>query len=233
MGTNMPSTIPEVIDWCTSRVDLWSTNATSIGLSAAQALAFKTTVTTMVANHTKAEVARVAAKNATMDFQSSFDAARALGNAYILMIKAYAETTHNPGVYALAAVTPNNPPSTLPAPNAPQTFGAEINPSGTLTIKWKVTQPAGVSGVAYVVSRRMVGQTEFSIVANVGSAKMYTDTTLPYGIDRVEYMVQPVRGNAMGPQSNVFALQFGSVGGGMSIANFASVPHDEPMKIAA
>ncbi|HMN40733.1 MAG TPA: hypothetical protein PKE29_07780 [Phycisphaerales bacterium] len=233
MGTNIPSTIPEMIDWCVVHEGLWSTNATSIGISSAQATVFKNAVAEMSAKSAAADAARQASKNATMEFQDSVSDVRALGNAYILMIKAFAETTNNSGVYALAGITPSNPPGTLPAPNAPQTFGAAINPDGSLTIKWKVSQPTGVSGVAYVVSRRMVGQTAFSIVANVGSAKMYTDTTLPYGIDRVEYMVQPVRGNVMGPQSNVFALQFGSVGGGMSIANFASVPHAEPMKIAA
>ncbi len=235
MASNMPTTIPELLNWCNTHVDLWQQNSANIGLSGPQALAFKTLVGAMVVNNSKAENARLASKDATMDFQNSIDSVRALGNAYILMIKAFAETTHNVNVYALAGVTPSSPPGTVPLPVAPEKFGATVNPDGSLTIKWKVTQPTGVTSVGYLVSRRVNNAAgPFTLVSSEGTNKSYTDKELPVGVDKVEYIVQPRRGMAVGPQSNIFVVQFGSVvGGGMSIATIASTPHAEPMKIAA
>lgn len=218
MATNMPSTIPELINWCNTHAGLFSTNAASIGLSAADATAFSTLASSLDTFNSKAQDARQASKDATKQLQSSVDAIRALGNAYILRIKAYADTTNNPNVYALAGISPSDPPGTQPAPVAPETFTASVNPDGSLTIKWKVSQPAGTSGVQYLVSRRVnVSTGPFTLVTAVGSEKTFTDVTLPVGVDRVEYIVQPKRGTVMGPQSNVFAIQFGSVPDGVTI----------------
>lgn len=234
MATNLPSTIPDLINWCSVHQDLWSTNAVAIGLSSAQATSFKALVATMVTNNGKADAARQASKNATMDLTSSVNSVRTTAGAYINLIKAFAETTHNDAVYSLAGVSADDPPSILPAPIAPATFGASINGDGSLTVKWKVTQPDGLTGVQYLVSRRMQGQTTFTMLSSEGKNKSFTDMTLPVGVDRVEYIVQPKRGEVFGDQSHIFTVQFGSVmGGGMSIATIQSVPHDQPMKIAA
>ena len=233
MSTNMPRTIPELIAWSNVHVDLWQQNATSIGISSAQALAFKTLVGSMVTNVGKSDAARQASKDATMNSNTSIDAVRAIGGAYINMIKAYAETTNNPAVYSLGGVSPDDPQSVLPPPIAPNDFTATVNGGGSLTIRWRVTQPAGVTNVQYLVSRRLIGESTFTLVASEGKNKSFTDETLPVGVDRVEYLLQPKRGEVYGPQSNIFTVQFGSVmGGGMNITT-ASVPHAEPMKIAA
>jgi hypothetical protein len=236
MATNMPVTIPELINWCSTHTSLWTANATQIGISAAQATAFNTLVANFNKANSDAQAARQNSKDATMTLASTMDAVRSTGNAYIFMIKAYAETTHNPAVFSLAGVSPNDPPSVVPAPIAPANFSAGVNTDGSLTIKWKVSQPEGVTNVQYIVFRRLGGpEAPFVMLSTEGKNKSFTDLTLPLGVDRVEYMVQPKRGEVLGPQSNVFALQFGSVagGGGISIADAASVPHAEPMKIAA
>lgn len=63
--------------------------------------------------------------------------------------------------------------------------------------------------------------------------KSFTDTTLPLGVDGVEYIVQPKRGEVSGPQSNVFSVQFGSVapGGAATIARIESTPHEQPVGV--
>ncbi|HMN41337.1 MAG TPA: hypothetical protein PKE29_10860 [Phycisphaerales bacterium] len=218
MSQNLPRPIAELINWCGVHVDLWTDNAASIGLSGAQATNFKNLTDAMVTANTVAEAARQASKDATMSLQAAINAVRSTGAAYISTIKSYAETTGNNNVYVLAGVSPNDPPSTLPLPNAPQTFTAGVNPDGSLTIKWKVSQPEGVTSVVYMVSRRINGSGQYAIVSTEGSNKSFVDTTLPIGVDRVEYIVQPKRGTVVGPMSNVFQVQFGSVGGGgMSI----------------
>lgn len=235
MAQNMPVSIPDLINWCNVHQDLWTTNATSIGLSSGQAVAFKNATAALVTASSDAQNARQASKDATMILRSAVDSIRTLGNADINIIKAYATTTGDDRVYSKAGITPNDPPSTLPNPVAPTQFTAGVNTDGSITIKWKVSQPAGISAVTYIVTRRINGgDGPFVLVANEGSNKSFTDMTLPIGVDKVEYIVQPKRGMDFGPQSPIFAVQFGSVmGGGMSIATMQSVPHEQPMKIAA
>lgn len=234
MGTNIPTTIPAFIDWCTSHAPLWASNSTLIGVSSAQATAFTTLVTNLNKAAGTADTARDASKSATLLLGNAIDAAHASAALLVSTIKNYAESTHNMDVYGLAAISPANPPSPAATPVAPTKFGATINPDGTLTVNWKVAQPTGIFGVNYLVSRRLNGSDgPFTFVGSEGANKSFTDTTLPVGVDKVEYIVQPKRGMDFGPQSDVFSVQFGSVGGGMSITDFSATPHAEPMKIAA
>ena len=235
MASNMPTTIGELIVWCNTHTDLWILNAVGCGLPPASATAFKTAVGDLVAKAKDADITRQASKNATTALRASIDNVRTIGQANIDVIKAFAETSHNMNVYALGGISPNNPPSTLPAPNPPQQFTAGVNPDGSLTIKWKVAQPEGVSGVTYIVTRRINGgEGAFVIVANEGSNKTFIDTTLPIGVDKVEYMVRPKRGLSFGMQSPVFSIQFGSVGGGGGGMTITSTEETgDGMKMAA
>ncbi len=236
MGTNIPSNIPEFINWCVAHDSQWTSNSTLINLTTAQTTAYHTVVLAMTKANDAAEMARMASKEATMQLQNAIDAARGLSSVYVDIIKNYAQSSHNPNVYALGGVSPGNAPGTAPLPVAPTQFGASVNPDGSLTIKWKASQPEGATGVQYRIMRRInTTSGPYTIVSTEGSNKSFTDMTLPVGVDRVEYIVQPTRpAGIVGPQSNVFAVQFGSVsGGGMSIARIDSMPHAEPMKIAA
>lgn len=239
MGSNIPETLPDFITWCNTHAPLFTANAALIGLTAPQAELFAQAAANMVAAEDAAQNARVASKNATAALDTAVAAARALAGGYVSTIKGFAKATGNPSVYELSGVSPDSPPGTVPAPVAPTDFTAQVNPDGSLTIRWKVSQPAGVTSVQYLVFRRlpMNGQTTFTMVGSEGKNKSFTDATLPVGVDKVDYIVQPKRGEVTGPQSNVFTVQFGSVAGGgsgtLSIKTTASTPHAEPMKLAA
>jgi hypothetical protein len=235
MATNMPSTIPELISWCNVHSNAWTVNAAAIGLSPAQATAFTTLCSNFSKANDTAQAARENSKFATNALKDAMNAVQVTGGAYINLIKAYAETTYNANVYNLAQVSPANPPGTVPEPVAPQQFGATVNANGSLTINWKVAQPTGTTGVQYRVYRRVNSTTnEYTLVSTEGSKKSYTDENLPYGVDMVQYIVQPVRSSVVGPMSPAFTVQFGSVmGGGMSIARIDTTQNVEPMKIAA
>lgn len=226
MATNLPTTLTDLIPWASTHAEQWVTNAEEIGLTDAEATAFKALSTTLSAASIAAETARQASKDATRELNNSATAVRALAGAYIARIKGFADATDDEGVFALAGITPNDPRSTPPPPIPPQTFIANINGDGSLTIKWKVTQPAGANGVQYQVSRRMQGETSFTLVASEGSKKSYTDDTLPFGTDRVEYLIRPKRGDVFGVPSSIFTVQFGSVGAGgaMSILSTSASP---------
>ena len=239
MGSNMPTTIPELVNWCAVHADLWRDNFAAIGLTTQQAAIFGELNDALAAANASAEAARQASKDATANLQLNIDAIRGLGNAYIGFIDSFAETTDNPKVYTLAGITPRAQPSQLPPPNTPTTFSAGVNPDGSLAIKWKVSQPAGTSGVQYLVSRRINGAGQYTLLSSEGRNKSFTDTGLPVGVDRVEYIVQPKRGTVTGPQSNVFAVQFGSVpigmggGGSLSIVSTNTEPQKNSVKLAA
>lgn len=75
----------------------------------------------------------------------------------------------------------------------------------------------------YRVTRRINfsggGDGDFTLLDIVGSVKKYIDKTLPFGVERVEYIVVPVRNNDVGPAGNTFALQFGRQGPRLTIAS--------------
>jgi hypothetical protein len=195
--------------------------------------AYATLLSSMTKASSDAESARIASKDATNTLNNAIQSMRALSSIYVDTIKNYAETTHNPNVYSLAGISPANPPGTPPLPVAPTTFTASVNTDGSLTIKWKASQPQGATGVQYRVMRR-VNTTEgpYALVSTEGSGKSYTDMTLPVGVDRVEYIIQPTRpGGIVGPQSPLFTVQFGSVGGGGGIS--ITTTESAPMRIAA
>ena len=236
MGNNIPATIPEFINWCTAHGSQWSSSPTVIGLTSGQMTAYNALLLTMTKANAEAETARNASKDATIALRNAISSMRALSGIYVDTIKNFAESTHNPNVYALASISPPSPAGTPPLPVAPTTFTASVNTDGSLTIKWKATQPMGATGVLYRVMRR-INTTEgpYTIVSTEGSGKSFTDLTLPVGVDRVEYIIQPTRtGGVIGPQSPLFTVQFGTLGGGgMNISTMQTVQHAEPMKIAA
>lgn len=140
-----------------------------------------------------------------------------------------------PNVYSLAGISPDSPRSTMPPPVPSQNFAAQINPNGSITLRFEVTQLAGVTNVNYLIYRRLNSANTFQLVGTADK-KTFTDETLPLGVDRVEYIVQPKRGSIAGEQSSVYALQFGSVNGGpggFAITNTATTPADASVKLAA
>lgn len=214
MATNLPKTIPDLLSWAQTHDSLWQTNQTLIGLSSAQVTAFKGLVSSFNTAFDAAEAARLASKNATETLHASVSNIRATGGAYVNLIKAYAETTHNTNVYTLAGVSPDDPAGTVPAPIPPEAITATVNADGSLTLKWKVGQPDGVTSVQYLVSRRLTNAGTFALVGSVGAVKTFVDATLPFGVDSVQYIITPKRGDVLGAQSSIFTLQFGVAGGG-------------------
>jgi hypothetical protein len=192
-------------------------------------------ISAFVKANSDAQAARDTSKAATLTLKNAMEAVELVAGNYINTIKGYAEITHNPAVYSIAQVSPDAPRGVVPPPVAPTQFGATVNSDGSLTINWKVAQPAGVNGVIYTVLRRFNNTQPFSVISiPPTSKKTFTDTTLPFGTDSVQYVVQPSRSDVAGPLSNTFTVQFGSVmGGGMSIHTIASTPNMGEVKMAA
>jgi hypothetical protein len=66
MGASIPSSPrSDVLAWCQAHVDVFTTNAAAIGITPAQATAFKALVNTFAAKEIAKEAARIAAETAT------------------------------------------------------------------------------------------------------------------------------------------------------------------------
>ena len=149
MADNLPRTIPALIDWCNVHGPLWAAAPTTIGLTTAQTTVLTGLISAFTKANTDAQMARDASKAATMTLKNAMDAIEATAGNYINTIKSFAETTNNPAVYTAAQISPDSPRGVVADPVAPTQFGATINSDGSLTINWKVAQPAGVNGVIY------------------------------------------------------------------------------------
>ena len=236
MSDNLPRTIPELIDWSNVHGPLWASSPTTIGLNSAQTTVLNGLILSFTKANSDAQAARDTSKAATMTLKNAKNALELTAGNYINTIKSFAELTRNPAVYAAAQISPDGPRGVVAPPVAPTQFGAAINSDGSLTINWKVSQPAGVNGVIYTVLRRFANTQPFSVISiPPTSKKLFTDTTLPFGTDSVQYVVQPSRSDVVGPLSNTFTVQFGSVmgGGGLSIHTIASTPNMGDVKMAA
>ncbi|HYE62620.1 MAG TPA: hypothetical protein VD997_11550 [Phycisphaerales bacterium] len=213
-GSNMPQSKRDLLPWALAHADQWVLNAAQIGVPPATALAFKTLAGTFSSTSGAADAARQASKDATLADDNSYTTVRAMGGQLVNMIKAYAEANNDPNVYVLSGLKPNSGPGVVPSPVAPDKMTMTVNGDGSVTLKWKVTQPAGCTGVQYRVLRRLGGEDNFSLIGTSGSKKSFQDKTIPFGTDSVAYQVQPWRGEVEGPVSIQFGFQFGTGGGG-------------------
>lgn len=191
----------------------WLTNAVAIGLSIVLANDIKAKTIDCRASYTALLAAREAARNATQIFYDKYGLMYGSGRDGVRLIKAFAENQPNPlTVYTLAMIPPPAPPGPSPVPQAPTNFKVELNPDGSVTLKWKGN---GEGNTFWIVKRKLPGQSVFTFAGGSG-IKRFTDTTIPSGTGSLEYTVFGQRGDVSGPESNVIAIRFGTGGPGLS-----------------
>ncbi len=141
----------------------------------------------------------------------------------IRIIKGFAENSADPaGVYALAQLPPPAPPAPLPAPGVPANIGVALEPSGAVTLSWDAADAAAGTGAYFNVSRKLPGQTAFTLVGgspgstNEARRMSFTDFTIPTSAagTGAQYIIQGRRGTRMGDMSEAIVVQFGVEEGG-------------------
>ena len=225
MGTYPQSPRSAFITWAQVHQPIFTANALAIGLTAVQAEAFNDATTAAVARLLAAEEARQAAKVATLEASQAVSALRTSARETVQFIKLFAENSADPeAVYNLAQIPPPASPKPVDPPAQPTDLSVELDPTeGFLTLKWKAANPAGASGTAYIVRRRLPGVSAFTFIGVSGS-KSFTDSTLNAGPDFVQYTVQGQRSDLSGPVSNVFTVNFGRTDeGAMTVTGSESV----------
>ena len=185
MGRNLPQKRSAALDWTTERLATWTANAAAIGVDPAAVSAAASATNAAVNARTAAGSARAASKSATQNYYDLADEALGLVRDIILEVKAHAASTDDPQVYVLADLSPKDPPSETPAPEAPSNVLYTLLPNGSLDLRWKGKGP---QGTFYIVKRKLAGENAFAMIATT-TDKTFTDNAIPFGTDGVQYQI--------------------------------------------
>ncbi|OAB63720.1 hypothetical protein AY599_28265 [Leptolyngbya valderiana BDU 20041] len=205
----MPANRGLALDWINARLDPWEANAAAIGLELTDPAALVALAGAADEARVAADAARSASKAATQAWYDKADAAMDFARELILKIKAKAAT--DPQVYVLAQVSARANPGETPPPESPSPIVATLIKGGPLRLDWKCTGPRGTF---YIVKRKLEGENAFSIIATV-TDKVFTDNTLPRGIDQVTYQVDAQQQDKV-TAGDVLPVQLGSGNGSQS-----------------
>jgi hypothetical protein len=215
MSTYPTSPRSDFLDWCQVHEPIFTANAAAIGLTVAQAAAFKTKMESAREDLLEQETAKLAAKTATQVTSQAFNQLRTGAGDAVRSIRAFAELAANPAtVYSLAQSPPPSQPTPQPPPAQPTDLTVTLDPSeGAIILRWKASNPTGASGTAYIIRRKLPTETEFQFIG-VSGRKEFVDDTLVAGPDSVQYTVQGQRSDQSGPLSPVFTVNFGKLPSG-------------------
>ncbi|HYE61970.1 MAG TPA: hypothetical protein VD997_08225 [Phycisphaerales bacterium] len=216
--TVIPRKDQEAIEFFEAHWPIWQTEAAAIGLDADTVLQIKNATSAARASLSTQTSAKSAAKAATTGLRNTMRELRGKGGDGIRTIKAFAATTNNPSVFERAQIPEPAEPAPTPPPTQPTGFKVELTPEGGIRLSWKST---GSSGGFYSISRKLSGESAFTLIGNSGK-KFYVDSTIPAGVSGATYIVQGWRGQTAGTPSNQLTIQFGVGGGGFASVKLAA-----------
>lgn len=223
------STVPERrvgrIEFYETRLEPWAAHAAAIGLSDQAVAALAARAAEARAAYEAHLAAQNAARAAAAAYHEKVDAlhgAPGAGADMIRAIRAFAESTDNPEVYALARIpAPAVPagPGAGPPPGTPTRFRVGLLQTGAIELRWTCKNPRHARGIVYEIMRRTRrggggsgGEEPFEFVGTTGTRR-FIDTTLPAGAGpEVTYRVTALRSVARGHPAQ-FTVRFGVVDG--------------------
>lgn len=209
------SALPPVV---TELVVRWLPSPEDFGLDSTRVAAIKAANDIATAALLDMVAKRAAAETSTSVFNNACKTVRQLGGAAVRTIDAFAISSSNPAeIWDLAGIPAPKAPGTGPSPAQPTNLVATLDSLGQLTIKWKASNPRGISGIIYQVYRGLNGATPTAL--DVVGEKLFVDATVPVGTQSVTYIVRGKHGQRSGPLSSEFTVRFGTGGGGLFIAS--------------
>src|SRR5688500_13401041 len=212
----VPETRVGKIDFYNVHVPVWAQDPASIGLTGDAVDQLRQLVDEAQAAFVQHLAAEQAALAATQRFHGAVRRMHAggggvVGGATLLqIIKAYAQTTGDDGVYTRASIpAPTKPgrPGSAPAPGRPYRFTVKLHQIGEIELTWKCDNPDGTAGTIYQV-RRAVDDGRLAVLAMVGEKRLL-DRTLPPGTKTCTYEVTAVRSTGKGASAS-YTFQFGN-----------------------
>jgi hypothetical protein len=192
--------------WANEHIVTFKTNATAIGMTAAQATTFETKANAVTAAITAQGIAQNAAKAATETADAAWADLANYASVCIAAIRAKADAAADPtAVYAAAQI----PSPALPSPSGPPTevsdLSATLQNDGSILCKWKGT----VRGGQFFTVWRKLSTLPWAQIGSTAS-KTFTDNTLPVGSASATYMIRSHRGNQSSPGCEPVIIVFGS-----------------------
>lgn len=226
MASVLPTTKLGRLEWVEARIASWKGSPTTIGLTLSECSQLEDQVKAARAAYDDAIKAKNIAKDSTVTSDDEIGSLTTLAANAIKHIKAFAASSANPdAVFAAASVPPPAAPGPVQPPAQPTNFTFELDTNtGGLIVRWKCSNPAGVSGVVYNV-RRSIGSGQ-AVTVGVTGEKRFTDTAIPAGASAITYQVFGQRGSQTGTASNPVTVHFG---GGGTMQVFESLPADAKM----
>lgn len=190
----------------------WEASSTQIGLTSSQAGEYKSATEEARQKLQAALASREAAKVATREQNEAFSALRRLNSAYLRLIRGFAEQSADPQkVYNLAVIPAPGRPSPAQPPTAPFDLTANLAiAEGGISVRWKASQPGGITGVVYVIDRALGNQSQNWQSIGLTGSKSFIDTTLPTGTSRVFYRVTARRGTFAATGDSVLDIRLGT-----------------------
>ncbi len=201
----LPKTRIGRIEWFEERLDAWAADPGAIGLTEGQIIELTAMVAAARQRYLHAEQARAAARSATVGFHDAEDSLTHSGRDLIAMIKAFAETSDDAGVYVRANVPPPSVPTPAGPPEPPTEVVGEITSDGAVRLRWGGTL---AHRTFYEVLRRLAGEETWTLIASIG-AKGFLDMAVPVGTTSVQYRVRAKRGEAASAGSAPITLRLG------------------------
>lgn len=205
----LPNSREAMIQWFAQRITTWAATPTAIGLTAAQMATLATKLNTAGNHENAAFAARIASKSATVNYYNSSDDLRNFGSDLIKTIKAFAETTNNPAVYALANVPPPAAPAPLGPPATPTALVATLDTAGQIAVKWEGSR---VGGTSFTIERSLSGATGPWSIVGVSEERSFLDVAVPRGVDAISYRVTASRAGGSSTPSASVSVLFGNTG---------------------
>lgn len=230
MATVLPDNPAAQLRFFETHSTIWlAAPPSAIGLSDTQAAAVDEATARAAVAFAAAQVARQAARSATLDWETAAAALRELGGNAINTIKAFARASDDPNVFPAAGITPPGRPgpkrrsqseADAAVPNI-RTCAARPNAFGGVEVEWTcgmgATMGAG-AGMMYRVMRSL-DRGPSVLIEFVGSpgpgrrTVRFTDDSVPTGTRTADYTVTPMRGGATGRTGPIASVQFGSESG--------------------
>lgn len=204
----VPQTKTGALSFFQSRLAAWSDDPAAVGLSPQQVADITAATSAAQDSLIAAQQVSNAARSATATNDTDIADMRAVGSGIIATIRAFAKTSGDPEVYALADIPAPKARTPAGTPDAPTLVRGAIDSCGAVELRWH-------GSLAYhaffEVYRMFEGQREWTLLASVG-AKAWTDATIPPGsTSAISYFVQARRGELRGEPSAPITIRMGVV----------------------
>ena len=227
--STVPTTRIGKIEFYETHAPVWKLAADDIGITSGEGEALLAAATAAREAYNASIVARDASKAATQTFYNDTSDMATMGAGLLAKIKAFAEATQDPSVYAAAQIPPPAAPTPVAAPGTPMDFSVLLMQSGAIELRWKCNNPVGTQGTIYEC-RRKIGGGAFTFIGASG-VRSFIDDTLPSGSVGVTYEITATRSTKRGLPAQ-FNVNFGVGGDGAVFATVSNVP-TVPVRMAA